>query len=52
MLFDVWVQIRFVADLIQDVIDTYVIYLVLCCNPLDLLCTFFLMQSILVYGGR
>ena len=35
MLFDIWIQVCVLADLIQDVIDTSVVYLVLCWMLLD-----------------
>ena len=30
VLFDIWIQVSVLADLIQDVIDSSVVYLVLC----------------------
>ena len=39
MLFEIWIQVSVLADLIQYVIDSSVVYLVLCCmclNALDI----------------
>ena len=30
VMFDVWIQVSVLADLIQDVIYTFIVYLVLC----------------------
>ena len=39
LLFDLWIQISDLADLVQDVIDASVVYFILCFILIDLLCT-------------
>ena len=50
VLFDIWIQVSVLADLIQDVIDTPVVYLILCCMFGDRLCTLLVVQLFLVWG--
>ena len=42
MLFDIWIQVSVLADLIQDVINSPFVYLVLCCTCLNGLGSFLL----------
>ena len=48
MLFGIWIQVSVLADLIQDVIELLV-YLLLCCKILNLLCTLLIVHYIFVW---
>ena len=50
MLFDAWIQISILIDLIQDVIDTSVVYFIFCYMILEPLSTLLIVLPVLVWG--
>ena len=51
MLFDMWIQVSIIIDLIQGVIDTPIIFFVLCCMLFDQLSTLLTVWPFLVCRG-